>query len=344
MAEEKLELRGINWQETFSFTHVFRSFRLAIHPSKLVLAFAALALCLIGGLVLDGLWYGGSPIIWQDGAPLELEVFAEKGTAQVDFTSWHESKLQGRERSLKRLRDGLNLTADDLNVKSHGVAGRLIAEKKVRLADHLKTHSLEEERKRIRERYRDQEERRIELIKEADERVPKENLAYRRQAQAEMEAIRDLAGTGPARRGPFRSLLRYEMVVFNGLVTSAVNLNLLGGLDVTQGQPNQGVVLQVCRGLKGLGWMLRQHCVYFVIFGVFCLVVWSIFGGAISRIAALHVARGEKISLKEALKFGVKKFPSFLFAPLIPIAIVAFLGLLVLLGSLIVGNWGWGIA
>ena len=42
MAEEKLQLSGIDWQETFSFTHVFRSFRLAIHPSKLVLAFVGL--------------------------------------------------------------------------------------------------------------------------------------------------------------------------------------------------------------------------------------------------------------------------------------------------------------
>ena len=55
------------------------------------------------------------------------------------------------------------------------------------------------------------------------------------------------------------------------------------------------------------------------------------------------MARGEKISIKEALRFGVKKFPSFLFAPLIPLAIVTVLVLLVLLGSLALGNWGWGI-
>ena len=74
MAEEKFELRGINWQETFGFTHVFRSFKLAIHPSKLVLAFVGIVLCVIAGFGLDNLWYGGGPIIWQDGQPVEISV------------------------------------------------------------------------------------------------------------------------------------------------------------------------------------------------------------------------------------------------------------------------------
>src|SRR5207237_6058421 len=38
MAEEPHVLRGINWREAFAFTNIFRAFRIAIHPSKLVLA------------------------------------------------------------------------------------------------------------------------------------------------------------------------------------------------------------------------------------------------------------------------------------------------------------------
>ena len=100
MAEEKQQLQGIDWQETFAFTNVFRSFRLAIHPSKLVLAFVGLAICFIAGLALDRLWYGGAPIIWENKRPIELEVFAGKGAAGQDFGSWYEQKCEAREDKL----------------------------------------------------------------------------------------------------------------------------------------------------------------------------------------------------------------------------------------------------
>ena len=41
MTDEQHELRRINWTEVFSFTHIFKSFKMAIHPSKLGLALAA---------------------------------------------------------------------------------------------------------------------------------------------------------------------------------------------------------------------------------------------------------------------------------------------------------------
>ena len=39
-SSQPLVLRGINWRETFPFTHIFRGFRIAIHPSKLMLGLA----------------------------------------------------------------------------------------------------------------------------------------------------------------------------------------------------------------------------------------------------------------------------------------------------------------
>src|SRR4051812_40227702 len=49
-------LRGIDWRSAFPFTLIFRSFRVAIHPSKLMLALLALLLIYGGGRILDGLW------------------------------------------------------------------------------------------------------------------------------------------------------------------------------------------------------------------------------------------------------------------------------------------------
>ena len=49
-------LRAIDWRSTFPFTLIFRSFRVAVHPSKLVLALIALLLIYAGGNLLDAIW------------------------------------------------------------------------------------------------------------------------------------------------------------------------------------------------------------------------------------------------------------------------------------------------
>jgi hypothetical protein len=49
----RVVLENINWREAFPFTHLFRTFRLAIHPSKLGFALAGVLICFIGGWFLD---------------------------------------------------------------------------------------------------------------------------------------------------------------------------------------------------------------------------------------------------------------------------------------------------
>jgi hypothetical protein len=56
--------------------------------------------------------------------------------------------------------------------------------------------------------------------------------------------------------------------------------------------------------------------------------------------AAVHAAREEKISIVQALKFALAKWPSFFTAPLIPLGVVFVLGGLILLGSLL-ANIPW---
>ena len=56
MAENANVIRGINWRETFPFTNIFRAFRIAIHPSKLILGLLAPLLLYVAGRVLDGIW------------------------------------------------------------------------------------------------------------------------------------------------------------------------------------------------------------------------------------------------------------------------------------------------
>jgi len=56
MAEERCNLQGISWTETFPFVRLFATFKRAISFWPLVLAFAAVLLTYICGRVLDAIW------------------------------------------------------------------------------------------------------------------------------------------------------------------------------------------------------------------------------------------------------------------------------------------------
>src|SRR5438309_3849703 len=76
MAEEARVIQGIDWRRAFPFTHLFRSFRIAIHPSKLALGLIALLCLYVGGLLLDRLWPVGHLAV-----PGEIALYAEYGTS-----------------------------------------------------------------------------------------------------------------------------------------------------------------------------------------------------------------------------------------------------------------------
>jgi hypothetical protein len=76
---------------------------------------------------------------------------------------------------------------------------------------------------------------------------------------------------------------------------------------------------------------------YFFLVFVWTVLTWSFFGGAITRIAAVQVARGEKIGLTDAVNFTVKRIVSFLTAPLFPIGFI----LVLIAFAIIFGLFQW---
>ncbi|MCK4602953.1 MAG: hypothetical protein KAU28_10835, partial [Phycisphaerae bacterium] len=163
----------------------------------------------------------------------------------------------------------------------------------------------------------------------------------------------------------FESLLEYEKACFTNAIQAVRYGNLFGGIrnyrDTVEGRGIQpaavasnplapmrrtdaspqddppGFAVWVLMGYHGIIWLIVQHWVYATILLLVTLAVAALFGGAVHRIAALHAARDEKISIVQALKFSVGKFLSFFTAPLIPIAIIMFIGLLLFLGGLVGG-------
>jgi hypothetical protein len=125
--------------------------------------------------------------------------------------------------------------------------------------------------------------------------------------------------------GVFSTLWQFSTTNFHDVLNSffAFNLTTLAST--------------ITNFFKTINWLIRYHFFYFIIFFVIKLVVISIAGGAICRIAALQFARGEKPGLIESLRFSIKKFRSFFTAPLVPACIIIFIGLFIFILGLI-GN------
>ncbi|HEY2146438.1 MAG TPA: hypothetical protein VGH32_00780, partial [Pirellulales bacterium] len=68
---------------------------------------------------------------------------------------------------------------------------------------------------------------------------------------------------------------------------------------------------------------------YALICGLWELAVWGLVGGAITRIAALALARDSRVGLLEGLKFGTFKWPQYFLAALLPLAGVVVIGFIV---------------
>src|SRR5439155_13194154 len=75
--------------------------------------------------------------------------------------------------------------------------------------------------------------------------------------------------------------------------------------------------------------------VYLLLVTFWTLMTWAIFGGAITRLAAVQLAGKDRPGLMEAVRFVVARYVSYLSAPLVPLACVALIVILSVLYGLI---------
>ncbi len=256
MPDDQQELRRINWGEAFPFTHLFRSFRLAVHPSKLLLVLVAVLLTYCLGNVMDAIW------------PKAIV-------------------LTVSERPMSTLVPGL-------------------------MPSRMET---------------------TEVQAFIDCRGGKKFCQWRSDTRKLAEAC---SKTKPSKEGPqatergiFRTLFAHERSAFHSAVRALLTLNF--GMNTV---PPSGLKNALVNAMGGIVWFYCAHWFYAVVFTVIALLIWSLFGGAVCRIAALHAARDEKIAIKQALRFSGRKLFSFFSAPLIPIALVCVIGAVVFLGGL----------
>ncbi|HQY87674.1 MAG TPA: hypothetical protein PK402_03385 [Tepidisphaeraceae bacterium] len=305
MNEETPLLRSIDWKSVLPVTQIFRSFRIAIHPSKIALALVAIVLICAGGRLVDLLYWNDRPVPNEIGAVYE-DSLASGG--RVNFES-----LQ------RNVRQRYVFERDQL--KSELRSEALARGERIELIDFETDEMIAEIVRR-----RDAE---VTALKSAAEPttapgvVPMEiedrDAGIR---QAYRQAAHDASiARYSAFRGPFVTFIDYELVQIDEIAMGVLRFDWLPGENREPGR--SGVFMGLYRFvIVGPSWALAHYFFSFFIIAAWALLVWSIFGGAIARIAAVHVAKEETISIRQALRFSLAKLFSFLSAPLLPLALV----------------------
>jgi len=86
--------------------------------------------------------------------------------------------------------------------------------------------------------------------------------------------------------------------------------------------------LGLCSSLSALASSMKSvewgEYVVLIVLVLGLMIIWSVFAGAITRLTALELGRGEKTGLKDSISFVMRKFWSYFWSPLTPILGVLF--------------------
>lgn len=152
------------------------------------------------------------------------------------------------------------------------------------------------------------------------------NFAAAAEFASQQKAAR---GGAPGRLGVFGETSRYLRNLANQGSDAILSFRLIGSGE----RPGLTTVIY---GLAALPiWLVGSHLGFAFAFGLWCLAVFALFGGAVHRIAAVQAAREESLGLIDAFDFARRKWLSFFAAPLMPPAILLFVGVLLFVGGLI---------
>ena len=86
-----------------------------------------------------------------------------------------------------------------------------------------------------------------------------------------------------------------------------------------------------------VGGMLSLTRIYLIFVLLWMIVVWGIFGGAITRIACVQLARNEKVSVRESLQFVFSRWQGYVFAPILPMVALLVLSIMLWIFGLFFG-------
>lgn len=309
MAEgaERVRVEEADWSSLLPVVRIFRTFRMAIHPQKLFTALLLVIGLLLSGWVLDAIW--GQPVY-----PDEIETFASRPADE--FETWLEGRPEGLKRQLHRLIYGLTDSSRAQEIVE--------APDAFRQAFDLVHRQYAARREELRRR---------DTASQPDGGDLIERLSAERRAH--LEAVRAIRP-----RGIFGSALRYEVDCFERLIGGTLSLNL-GFSDALRGQPHDAA--SVAGALRDMfivlpSWLLQTHRTFLGVYCLLGLALIALLGGALTRMAAMHATRDQRMGMVAAVEFAAGRWVWFVLAPLVPLAVIfALAAVLFLFGLLLLG-------
>ena len=315
-------VRGIDYASTFWFTEIFRSFRIATQPGKMGLALLLVIALFISSLLIDGLLGGGSVI------PGEFRQFTASESAE-DYDDWHDSEQEGVTRRLGTIA-GAYTTGSLAEAREQiGAASNPLAEARKVVNAHFN------ERIKL---FKDNRDTELNLIEDADQRKARaeqydEDLKkLEDQRRANLKKINDLAASGI-----FNEVLDIKIHAFSRLVTAVTEMNI-GWEQLNPDKPLESAQFRDDLSPTVIGslrtvvyelptWMWHSHRVFMIVVFLVFLGLWSLFGGAISRMCIVEVATDERESAFTAFAFARKRWLQYALAPAIPMILIAIFAL-----------------
>lgn len=327
MAEEKIELRDFNIRQVLPWTELFRSFQVALDPKKLLLAAAGILVMAFGWWLLAAIFYSQSEPKWSD----EKYSNIQNQLAKDDPSKSEENRRDAAWKVFKDDRAKWNLL--------HRAAGTKDAYGNVRYTDAGDLADSSKEYNDIKQ-----------PVEDAIKDMEKKGETYR------------VVGDKRIAVKPYGKLRTWPWEQDRGpnpylLVTRQADLPENQGLVEWLANDELGVLLEpLVKFLSPVVYMLAPKAggwnrLYFLLVTLWTLATWALFGGAITRMASVQVARNDKIGMGEAIKFVTARYYSFLSAPVFPLLFVAFMVLLLIifgfffmipmLGDIVIAGIGW---
>ncbi len=337
MAEEKVEVREVSWRQLVPWTELFRGFQVALEPNKLLLAAAGIFVMAFGWWLLAVIFssgYKSEPPDWPGNY---------KSAAENVDKAWANFRAD---------RDNWNLMNE--------AAGLTSADARWEVKDLASTYTEYQYFGPPDTAPQPGEFAGVKTLKEYLDRIEYLHQQYRK----DKEAKKETNGFDDARRQEY--LTKEKVYAKLGQPKPAGRLAtwpwsesrgpnpflLVTGQAWVPWEPGHFwdwlITQQIPVLIEPLAKLVRPVLyflsprantfvlkMYFFLVFLWTVLTWSIFGGAITRIAAVQVARGEKIGLTEALRFTSKRLFSYVTPPLFPLGFVFGLVILAALFGLV---------
>jgi hypothetical protein len=372
MADRPGEAQVNTWWYAWPYSRLFRTLKLALNPTHVLLALACVLLVYLGGRLLDAIWGERNGVVISAEGESEIEAYARGFGGE-----WGEATAQARrERETRAL--VLSAKAADArgaeNLLRTSSAGALVRDAAFRTelgslrgliatrltgalaaVDANQTLSSADRRKRREQFRRDADDLRIglsdsdlplrpdsEVLAAAADRLlrgdpniaPAEASENVARMRKAVEIQAWLAASAAMRpRGPFIEFVAFQSQCFAGAIRGVCALHWGAGEGALDPEPS--LLGSIASSARGAMWLVTRRPWFAIVFGLMTIAIGAFFGGAIARSAAMQSARDEEVSLTRALRYAREKYAAFAVTPLIPLGLAMLILILMFIGGLV---------